>query len=97
MISTAKALSFNGLQNAGLIVAINAGRHVSPYFAGGTIFAWSEVLDAADLGSVGALRLRLVATVDRPCADFPDKDAAGTYAPGVILDLDYWALVPKRG
>ena len=97
VISTAKALSFNGLQNAGLIVAINAGRHVSPFFAGGTIFAWSEVLDAADLGSVGALRLRLVATVDRPCADFPDKDAAGTYAPGVILDLDYWALVPKRG
>lgn len=97
VISTAKALSFNGLQNAGLIVAINAGRHVSPYFAGGTVFAWSEVLDRADLGSVGALRLRLVATVDRPCADFPDKDAAGAYVPGVILDLDYWALVPKRG
>jgi 2-methylfumaryl-CoA hydratase len=98
VISTAKALSFNGLQNTGLILAINGGRHVSPYFAGGTVFAWSEVLDKADLGhGIGALRLRLVATVDRPCADFPDKDEAGAYAPGVILDFDYWAGVPKRG
>ncbi|KRA65729.1 dehydratase [Caulobacter sp. Root655] len=102
VISTAKALSFNGLQNAGLILAINGGRHVGPYFAGGTVFAWSQVLDKADLSasggaSVGALRLRLVATVDRPCADFPDKDEAGAYAPGVILDFDYWAAVPKRG
>ena len=97
VISTAKALSFNGLQNAGLILAINGGRHVSPYFAGGTVFAWSQVLDKAELSpTVGALRLRLVATVDRPCADFPDKDEAGAYAPGVILDFDYWAAVPKR-
>lgn len=98
VISTAKALSFNGLQNAGMVLAINGGRHVNPYFAGTTVFAWSEVLDKADLGpGVGALRLRLVATKDRPCADFPDKDAAGAYPPEVILDFDYWAAVPKRG
>ena len=97
VISTAKALSFNGLQNAGLILAINAGRHVNPYFAGATVFAWSEVLDKADLGVCGALRLRLVATKDRPCGDFPDKDALGAYPPEVILDFDYWAAVPKRG
>jgi 2-methylfumaryl-CoA hydratase len=98
VISTAKALSFNGLQNAGLILAINGGRHVNPYFAGATVFAWSEVLDKADLGDgVGALRLRLVATKDRPCTDFPDKDEAGAYPAEVILDFDYWAAVPKRG
>lgn len=97
VISTAKALSFNGLQNAGLILAINGGRHVAPFFAGGTVFAWSEVLDKADLGAAGALRLRLVATKDRPCDDFPDKDAEGAYNPAVILDFDYWAAVPKRG
>ena len=97
VISTAKALSFNGLQNAGLILAINGGRHVNPYFAGGTVFAWSEVLDKADLGAAGALRLRLVATKDRPCADFPDRDSAGAYPHEVILDFDYWAAVPKRG
>ncbi|MDP1631119.1 MAG: MaoC family dehydratase [Caulobacter sp.] len=98
VISTAKALSFNGLQNAGMILAINGGRHVNPYFAGATVFAWSEVLDKADLGKgVGALRLRLVATKDRLCASFPDKDEAGVYPPEVILDFDYWAAVPKRG
>jgi 2-methylfumaryl-CoA hydratase len=97
VISTAKALSFNGLQNAGLILAINGGRHVAPFFAGGTVFAWSEVLDKADLGNVGALRLRLVATKDRLCDDFPDKDGEGAYNPAVILDFDYWAAVPKRG
>lgn len=101
VISTAKALSFNGLQNAGLILAINGGRHVAPFFAGGTVFAWSQVLDKADLessgGRIGALRLRLVATKDRPCADFPDKDGEGVYDPAVILDFDYWAAVPKRG
>jgi 2-methylfumaryl-CoA hydratase len=90
-------LSFNGLQNAGLILAINGGRHVAPFFAGGTVFAWSEVLDKADLGNVGALRLRLVATKDRLCDDFPDKDGEGAYNPAVILDFDYWAAVPKRG
>jgi len=97
VISTAKALSFNGLQNAGLVLAINGGRHVNPYFAGATVFAWSEVLDKADLGACGALRLRLVATKDRPCADFPDRDSAGAYPHEVILDFDYWAAVPKRG
>lgn len=97
VISTAKALSFNGLQNAGLILAINGGRHVAPFFAGGTVFAWSQVLDKADLGGVGALRLRLVATQDQPCDAFPDKTGEGVYDPAVILDFDYWAAVPKRG
>jgi len=97
VISTARALSFNGLQNAGMWLAINAGRHVNPFFAGRTIFAWSEVLDRAELSpSVGALRLRLVATADRPCGDFPDKNSAGVYPPEVLLDFDYWAAIPRR-
>ena len=97
VISTAKALSFNGLENAGLILAINGGRHVNPYFAKATLFAWSEVLDTAVLSDdVGALRLRLVATKDRPCEDFPDKDETGRYLPEVVLDFDYWAAVPRR-
>ena len=97
VISTAQALAFNGLANAGLVLAVNGGRHVNPFFAGGTLFAWSEVLDKAILSeSVGALRLRRVATVDRPCADFPDKDGEGRYPPEVVLDFDYWAAVPRR-
>jgi 2-methylfumaryl-CoA hydratase len=41
------------------------------------------------------LRLRLVATKDRPCADFPDKDGDGRYLPEVVLDFDYWGIVLK--
>lgn len=100
VISTARGLAFNGLENAGLMLALNAGRHVNPYFAGATIFAWSEVLDAQPLpgrSDVGALRLRTVAAKDRPCTDFPDKDDKGAYPAEVILDLDYWVAIPRRG
>ena len=45
----ARALSFNGLANAFHIAAINGGRHVAPLFAGGTVFAWSEVLAKSEL------------------------------------------------
>ncbi len=97
VISLARALSFNGLGNAFHIAAINAGRHVAPLFAGLTVFAWSEILDTAALpgrDDVGALRIRTIATKDKPCADFPFKDGDG-YEPSVILDLDYWALIPR--
>jgi len=97
VISLARALSFNGLANAFHVAAINGGRHVAPLFAGGTVFAWSQVLDKSELpgrGDVGALRLRTVATKDRPCADFPLK-AGEADDPAVILDLDYWALIPR--
>jgi len=97
-ISLARSLAFNGLANAAEIIAINAGSHVNPLFAGDTVFAWSEVLDAADLGDgLGALRLRLVATKNRPCNDFPYKDGEGKHLSDVILDFDYWAAIPRRG
>jgi 2-methylfumaryl-CoA hydratase len=47
VMSMARALSFNGLANAQCIVAINAGSHANPCFAGDTVRAWSEVLDTA--------------------------------------------------
>ena len=96
-ISLARALTFNGLGNAFHVAAINGGRHVAPLFAGLTVFAWSEVLDRAELPGrkdVGALRLRTVATKDHPCADFPYK-VGDEYDPAVILDLDYWVLLPR--
>jgi 2-methylfumaryl-CoA hydratase len=97
VISLARALSFNGLANAFHLAAINGGRHVAPLFAGLTVFAWSEILDLAEIsgrGDVGALRIRTVATKDRPCTDFPGKTGDG-YDPAVILDLDYWVLMPR--
>ncbi len=98
VISLARALSFNGLENVFHISAVNGGRHVNPLFAGGTVFAWSEVLDKAEIPGrkdIGALRLRLVATKDRPCADFPLQGADGKPDPAVLLDLDYWGVLPR--
>lgn len=98
VISIARAMSFNGLENAWFVAAINAGRHVSPCFGGDTVYAWTEIVDTADLASSpgwGTLRLRTVATKDRECSTFPDKAPDGTFDPSVILELDYWALVPK--
>lgn len=95
-ISIARALSFNGLENAGLTLALNGGRHVAPLFAGDTVYAWSEVLAKAELSEdIGALRLRLVAAKNHPCTDFPLKQDEQDH-PAVILDLDYWAAVPRR-
>lgn len=96
-ISLARSLSFNGLANAFHIAAINAGRHAAPLFAGDTVFAWSEVLAREELpgrADVGALRVRTVATKNRPCGDFPDREG-GRYDPAVILELDYWTLAPR--
>ena len=98
IISLARALSFNGLANAGLIAAINGGSHGNPTFAGDTIHAWSELLDRIEIpgrADVGALRLRTVAVKNRACADFPWKDSEGKYDPAVVLDLDYTVLVPR--
>ncbi len=96
VISIARALSFNGLANAAEIIAINAGTHAGPLFAGDTVHAWSEVLGKAELSpTVGALRLRLVAVKDQDPGAFPLKAGDGAYADGVLLDLDYWAAIPR--
>ena len=100
VISVARALSFNGLGNAAALAAINGGRHTNPSFAGDTLYAWSEVLAAEPVpgrGDVGALRLRTVATKDRPCADFPDRGPDGKPDPAVVLDLDSTVWMPRRG
>ena len=95
VISLARALSFNGLANAQLILALNAGAHANPCFAGETVRAWSEVLDKAETSApgVGALRLRLVAH-SAEAEPFALKGENGKYRPVVLLDLDYWAAVP---
>lgn len=97
IISLARALSFNGLENAFHIAAINGGRHVAPAFAGDTIYAWSEVLESAEIpgrDDVGALRVRTVAAKNQSCENFPYREG-DAYHPAVILDLDYWAILPR--
>ena len=53
------------------------------------------MLDKAETAApgVGAIRLRLVATKGDSAA-FGLKDDDGKYLPEVLLDLDYWALMP---
>jgi len=94
VLSLARALSFNGLANAQMIVGLNAGAHANPCFAGDTVRAWSEVLDKAETAApgIGALRLRLVAT--KGGTPFALRDEAGKYLAEILLDLDYWVLVP---
>ena len=94
VISLARALSFNGLANAQLIVGLNGGAHANPCFAGDTVRAWTEVLDKAEVDApgVGAIRLRLVATKGEAGVL---KGEDGKYDPAVLLDLDYWALMPE--
>ncbi len=94
VISMARALSFNGLANAQMIVGLNGGAHANPCFAGDTIKAWSEVLDKAetDVPGVGLIRLRLVATKGGEPFELRGDD--GKYLPHVLLDLDYWAVIP---
>lgn len=93
VISVARALAFNGLGNAQMIAAINAGSHANPCFAGDTIRAWSEVLDRAETSvpGVGVLRLRTVATKGDP---FVLRGAEGKYHRDVLLNFDYWVLMP---
>lgn len=94
VISLARALSFNGLANAQMIVGLNGGAHANPAFAGDTVRAWSEVLDMAETSApnVGAIRLRLVA--HKATKAGPLRGVDGKYSPDVLLDLDYWALMP---
>ena len=98
VISLARALSFNGLANAFHVAAINGGRHVAPAFAGDTVYAWSEVLEKAQLpdrNDLGALRIRTIGLKNRVADGFPLMADENTPEDGVILDFDYWVLIPR--
>jgi 2-methylfumaryl-CoA hydratase len=98
VISLARALSFNGLANAFHVAAVNGGRHIAPTFAGDTLYAWSEIRETAPIRErtdIGALRVRTTALKNRPAAGFPGRKADGSPEEGVVLELDYWAILPR--
>lgn len=99
------AASFRGFENSLGILAWNGGEHCSPTFAGDILYFWSEVLDVVRLGNgVGALRVRLIgAKVDPTREEVPIKvegekrgQKVMVYNPNVVLDLDYWLMMPER-
>jgi 2-methylfumaryl-CoA hydratase len=102
VISMCRALSYDGLENAIAVLAINGGTHVSPTHAGDTICCATKVLERIDLGHpyVGALRLRMIGAKDTDDASriaFPTAiGAKAAYEPNIVLDLDYTVAVPKR-
>jgi 2-methylfumaryl-CoA hydratase len=105
-MSVAYAQAFNGLENRSGIVAMNSGAHANPCYAGTTIYSYSDVLETHPLGDApaGALRLRLVAVKDGDPYEEPDlqlrvADGKGgeRYNARVLLDMDYFELMPKRG
>ena len=98
IISLVRALSFNGLENAFKVLAINGGRHVAPTFAGDTVYAWSEVLAKQDLAhhaGMAAVRLRTTGLKNRSAAEFSRMTEQGRYDESVVLDLDYWVAMPR--
>jgi 2-methylfumaryl-CoA hydratase len=102
VISIAYALAVNGLENVACMLAWNGGAHVNPSFAGDTIYAWSDVLDKAELpGGAGALRVKLCAAknVDPSREPFSARVAGAKGEepdPRLVLELDCWLALPRR-
>ena len=99
VISMARALSFNGFQNAQWIYAINSGAHANPTYAGDTIYAYTEVIETIDhkREDIGLLRLRTVAVTNQKSDEISNpKGEDGKYLKNVVLDLDYTVVIPKR-
>jgi 2-methylfumaryl-CoA hydratase len=101
VISVAMALARNGLAAALSTAAWNGGAHVAPTFAGDTLRAFTVGVERAELRGrrdVGALRLRLSAVKNVGPAELPTVPSllSGTKDPRLVLELDYWALIPRR-
>ncbi|MCW9018159.1 MAG: MaoC family dehydratase, partial [Kangiellaceae bacterium] len=99
IISICRALSYNGFSNAIWPLAINAGTHANPSFAGDTIFCQSEVIakhQPENRSDIGFVRVRMLGIKN----DTPDNmeflydDSAGRtkYHSNLVLDLDYWCV-----
>jgi 2-methylfumaryl-CoA hydratase len=100
VISVCRALSYDGLENAYAIAAINAGSHTNPIFAGDTLYAITEVRERWALPGrtdIGALRLRLIGLKNLAPAELVAPAAPdGKPHPNVVLDLDYTVFMPRK-
>jgi len=101
VISLCRSLSYDGLENAFCLMAINGGRHVAPAFAGDTIYCTTMVLEQMDIGNAefGALRLRTIGAKNIERAEdiaYPSQNMPGQYSQNTILDLDYTVAFPRK-
>lgn len=98
VISHARALQHDGLENAFALAAIHGGTHANPTFAGDTVYARTVILAREGVrarNDVGLLRVRLLAVKNARAADVPTP-APGEKHPAVVLDLDMTLLLPRR-
>jgi 2-methylfumaryl-CoA hydratase len=98
IISICRALSFNGLQNALSIIAINGGKHIAPTFAGDTIYAVSEVIDKQKIpgrNDIASLRLKTwgVKNIEVNKVTSIIDSNSKIYDDAVVLELDYTVLM----
>ncbi len=101
VISVVLGLAYNGLQTMLKVAAWNGGAHVAPTFAGDTLRAFTEVVERAEIPGrrdVGALRMRLTGVKNVSADELTSVKAlmSGTKEPRIVLELDYWALFPRR-
>jgi 2-methylfumaryl-CoA hydratase len=101
VISVAMGLAQNGLNTALRIAAWNGGAHVAPTFGGDTLRAFTQVIERAEVPGrqdVGAVRLRLSAVKNVGSSELAGVPPllSGTKDPRIVLELDYWALLPRR-
>lgn len=106
IISLLRSLSFNGLENVIKILAWNGGTHSNPTYAGDTLYAFTDIISTHDLpgrSDCGALRLRLVGVKNQNPESEPldiksmdEEKGREVYHKNVVLDLDYFVLIPKR-
>ena len=97
VISMCRSLSVEGLENALTILAINAGTHANPSFAGDTIYCATEVIEKFDFNNeFGALRLRMLGIKNMSPNKLAEFKTETGYHANVVLDLDYTVAMPKR-
>lgn len=98
VISMCRSLSFEGLENALTILAINAGTHANPTFAGDTIYCATQVIEKFELNNeFGVLRLRMVGIKNMSASEIENIRTETGYHSNVVLDLDYTVLMPRKG
>jgi 2-methylfumaryl-CoA hydratase len=101
VISICRALSFNGLQNALRILAINGGKHIAPCFAGDTIYAISEIVDKQKITGredIACLRIKTwgVKNIEVNKVSSIFDNTTQVYDESVVLELDYTVLMPCK-
>lgn len=103
IISLCRSLSFEGLENALQVVGVNSGVHSNPTFAGDTIYTRTEIIDKFEhdnFSGAGILRLRQLGIKNTPSALIEnvtsEKNGKKIYDPSIVLDIDYFVVIPKR-